>query len=186
MSDIKVASRYAKALLELSVEKNQLEVVMGDVRQLLSIASENRDFVLMLDSPIVSTDKKMNILKSLFEKTVNKITLTFYEIVTRKNRSNVLLSTAKEFQRQYNLHKGIQVAEVTTTFPLTPDLKKSFVEIVKEISGLDKVELVEKINKDLIGGFVLKVNDKLLDDSISGKLRTLRLKFAQRYFVKTY
>ena len=74
---------------------------------------------------------------------------------------------------------GIQVAEVTTTFPLTTDLKKSFVEIVKDISGLDKVELVEKINKDLIGGFVLKVNDKLLDDSISGKLRTLRLRFAQ-------
>jgi len=186
MSDIKVASRYAKALLELSVEKNQLEAVMGDVHQLLSVASENRDFVLMLHSPIVSTDKKLNILKLIFGKTSNKITLTFFEIVTRKNRSNVLLSTAREFQNQYNLHKGIQVAEVTTTFPLTAELRESFVEIVKEISGLEKVELIEKINKDLIGGFVLKVNDKLLDDSISGKLRILRLRFAQRYFVKLF
>ncbi|WP_373521415.1 ATP synthase F1 subunit delta [Aquiflexum sp.] len=186
MSDFKVASRYAKALLELSVEKNQLEEVIGDVNRLLSIALENRDFVLMLESPIVSTDKKLNILKALFEKTANKITITFFEIVTRKNRSAVLLATAKEFQRQYNLHMGIQVAEVTTTLPLNEGLKKSFVEIVKEISGLEKVELVEKINKDIIGGFVLKVNDKLLDDSISGKLRTLRLRFAQRYFVKTF
>lgn len=186
MSEIKVASRYAKALLELSVEKNQLEAVMGDVQKLLSIASQNRDFVLMLESPIVSPDKKLNILKALFDKTANKITKTFFEIVTRKNRSNVLLVTASEFQRQYNLHMGIQVAEVTTTLPLTADLRNSFVEIVKEISGLEKVELVEKIDKDLIGGFVLRVNDKLLDDSISGKLRTMRLRFAQRYFVKTY
>lgn len=186
MSEIKVASRYAKSLLELSVEKNQLEAVMADVHQLLSIASENRDFVLMLHSPIVSADKKIKILKILFGKTANPITITFFEIVTRKNRSDVLLTTANEFLRQYNLHKGIQVAEVTTTLPLTADLKKSFIEIVKEISGLDNVELVEKINKDLIGGFVLKVNDKLLDDSLSNKLRILRLRFGQRYFVKTY
>ena len=64
--------------------------------------------------------------------------------------------------------------------------KKEIIEIVKEISGLQKVELVEKIDKSLIGGFVLKVNDKLWDDSLSGKLRKARMKFAQRYFVKLY
>ncbi|MDX5477311.1 MAG: ATP synthase F1 subunit delta [Cyclobacteriaceae bacterium] len=186
MSDIKVASRYAKALIELAVEKNQLEEVSRDVNQLLEIASENRDLVLLLNSPIINSDKKHNVLKALFEKTGNAITLSFFDIVTRKNRSNVLMSTAKEFKRQYNQHMGIQSAEVTTTFPLTDDLKKKFVEIVKEISGLDKVELTEKINKDLIGGFVLKVNDKLWDDSISGKLRQMKLHFAQRYFVKMY
>lgn len=186
MSDIKVASRYAKALLELAVEKKQLEEVHRDVNQLLSISAENRDLVLLLNSPIVNTDKKHNVLKALFQKTGNVITLSFFELVTRKNRSNVLISTAKEFKRRYNLYMGIQEAEVTTTLPLTEDLRKSFIEIVKEISGLEKVELTEKIDKELIGGFVLKVNDKLLDDSLSGKLRNLRLKFGQRYFVKMY
>ncbi|RZS95020.1 ATP synthase F1 subunit delta [Cecembia calidifontis] len=186
MSDIKVASRYAKALLELSVEKNQLEEVNRDVNQLLEIAAQNREIVLLLNSPIVNSDKKHNVLKALFEKTGNPITLSFFDIITRKNRSNNLISTAKEFKRQYNQHMGIQVAEVTTTLPLTEELKKSFVEIVKEISGLEKVELIEKIDQSLIGGFVLKVNDRLLDDSLSGKLRNLRLKFAQRYFVKMY
>jgi F-type H+-transporting ATPase subunit delta len=186
MSDIKVASRYAKALLELSVEKNQLEEVNRDVNQLLEIAAQNREIVLLLNSPIVNSDKKYNVLKALFEKTGNPITLSFFDIITRKNRSNNLISTAKEFKRQYNQHMGIQVAEVTTTLPLTEELKKSFLEIVKEISGLDKVELIEKIDQSLIGGFVLKVNDRLLDDSLSGKLRNLRLKFAQRYFVKMY
>ncbi|PSL02995.1 ATP synthase F1 subunit delta [Cecembia rubra] len=186
MSDIKVASRYAKALLELAVEKNQLEEVNRDVNQLLEIAAENRNIVLLLNSPIINTDKKHNVLKALFEKTGNPITLSFFDIITRKNRANNLVETAKEFKKQYNQHMGIQVAEVTTTFVLTDDLREQFKSIVKEISGLDKIELVEKINKELIGGFVLKVNDKLLDDSISGKLRLLKLEFAQRYFVKMY
>lgn len=186
MSDIKVASRYAKALLELAVEKGALEDVIKDVRLLLSLASENRELVLMLNSPIINSDKKYKVLETLFGKTANKITMSFFEIVTRKNRANVLVSTAKEFQRQYNLHMGIQVAEITTTVELDDQLRKEVVSIVKEISGLDKVELVEKINPEIIGGFVLKVNDKLLDDSISKKLRDLRLNFAQRYFVKLY
>lgn len=186
MSDVKVASRYAKALLELAVEKNQLEEVNRDVNQLLDIAAQNREIVLLLNSPIVNSDKKHNVLKALFEKSGNAITLSFFDIVTRKNRSNNLISTAKEFKKQYNQHMGIQVAEVTTTFALTDDMKEQFKSVVKEISGLEKVELVEKINKELIGGFVLKVNDKLLDDSISGKLRLLKLEFAKRYFVKMY
>lgn len=186
MSEIKVASRYAKALLELAIEKEQLEEVTSDIKDFLAVAEANRDFQLLLHSPIVNTDKKKNVIHALFGKQANAITLSFYDIVTRKNRSNVLVSTAKEFIRQYNSHKGIQVAFVTTTIPLTDELRKSFKDIVAEISGLKTIELVEKINPELIGGVVLKVNDKLLDDSVSGKLRTLRTKLAQRYFVKTY
>jgi F-type H+-transporting ATPase subunit delta len=186
MSNIKVASRYAQSLLDLSVEKNALEAVIGDMKMLLSVAEQNRDLGLTLKSPIVTYDKKFNILKALFGKTANNITMSFFDLVTRKNRSNVLVPTAQEFLRQYNEYKGIQVAEVTVTLPLTEDLRKEIIEIVKEISGLQKVELVEKIDKSLIGGFVLKVNDKLWDDSISGKLRKARMKFAQRYFVKLF
>ena len=124
MSNIKVASRYASSLLDLSVEKNALEAVIGDMKMLLSIAEQNRDLGLTLKSPIVTYDKKFNILKALFGKTANEITMSFFDLVTRKNRSNVLIPTAQEFLRQYNEYKGIQVAEVTVTLPLTEKLKK--------------------------------------------------------------
>lgn len=186
MSDIKIASRYAKALIELAIEKEQLEEVTADIREFLSVAESNREVQLILQSPIVNIEKKKNVLTALFGQRANKITMSFYEIVTRKNRSNVLLTTAKEYIKQYNAHQGIQVAYVTTTVPLTDDLRNSFETIVSDISGLKKIELVEKIDSNLIGGFVLKVNDKLLDDSVSGKLRTLRTRLAQRYFVKSY
>jgi F-type H+-transporting ATPase subunit delta len=186
MTAIKVASRYAKALLELAVERNALEAVLKDVKKLITLSNENRGLVLMFDSPIVNTDKKGNVLKALFEKDGHQITMNFFEIVTRKNRSNVLVATAKEFLNQYNQHMGIQVAEVTTTVALNADLRARFIAVVKEISGKKTVELTEKIDPNLIGGFVLKVEDKVLDDSLSGKLRDLRLGFAQRYFVKMY
>lgn len=186
MSDVKVASRYAKSLLELAVEKNILEEVMKDVKQFLSIASENRELVLALKSPIINSDKKLSILKAVMGTGTQSLIMIFFDLVTRKNRANVLVETFKEFEKQYNAQKGIQVAEVTTTFALTDELRSKFIQIVKEISGLEQVQLVENINPELIGGFILKVNDKQLDDSISSKLRKLRQNFAQRYFVKLY
>jgi len=186
MSQIRIATRYAKALLELSIEKNSLEAVFGDMKTFLSITSVNRELAVVLANPIVNYEKKFNILKALLGKSADKITMSFFDLITRKNRSMALVATAREFLSQYNEYKGIQVAEVTTTIPLTPALRKEFEAIVKEISGLQKVELVETIDKSLIGGFVLKVNDKQLDDSISGKLRELKMNLAQRYFVKLY
>lgn len=186
MSNIRVASRYAKSLLELAQEHDVLEAVKEDFKTFLSIVDENRAVGLALDSPVINYDKKFNILKLLLGKSANNLTIKFFDLVTRKKRSNVLISTAKEFLRQYNVYKDIQVAEITTTLPLTKDLREEIINLVKEISGLEKVELVEKIDKDLIAGFVLKVGDKLWDDSISGKLRKMRMKFAQRYFVKLY
>lgn len=186
MSNIKIAFRYASALLKLSIEKNALEAVIGDINELLSIADQNKEVGRVLNSPIVPYDKKFNILKGLLGKDAHQITLRFFDLVTRKNRSNVLIFTALEFRRQYNEFKGIQVAEITVTLPLTVELRKEIIEIVREISGLQKVELIEKVDKSLIGGFVLKVNDKLWDDSLSGKLRKARMEFAHRYFVKLF
>jgi F-type H+-transporting ATPase subunit delta len=186
MSHVKVATRYAKAILGLAIEKNVLDAVVADMKGLLAIAAENRELGLALCNPIITYDKKFNILKALLGNSANEISMTFFDLVTRKNRSNALIPTAEEFLKHYNEHKGIQVAEITTTIPLTSLHRKEFEEIVKEISGLQKVELVEKIDKNLIGGFILRVNDKQLDDSISGKLRNMRMKFNQRYFVKLY
>ena len=182
MSEFRVSTRYAKSLLELAIEKGALEEVLADMKQLTAVATANRDFALSLKSPIVNFDKKLKVLNALFASTANKITMAFYGIVARKNRADLLVDIAREFQKQYNSHKGIQVADLTTTFPITEDLRSKFVGIVKEISGLDKIELVEKIDTDIIGGFVLKVNDRQLDESLSSKLKALRLEFSHNHY----
>lgn len=182
MSNQRVASRYAKSIMELSLEKGTLEEVHADFERLTALASSNRELELVLKNPIVTSDKKLNILKSLFAKGVDKLTLTFFEIVSRKNREGILLDVAKEFENQYNLHMSIQVAEVTTTFAIDDKLRKEFSEVVKEISGKKTVQLVEKINPELIGGYILKVNDRQLDESLSSKLRQLKTQFTQNHY----
>ena len=112
------------------------------------------------------------------------MTLSFFQIISRKNREDILLDVAKEFVVQYNLYRSIQVAEVTTTTALTEGQRNQLVALVKQISGMKEVQLEEKINPTLIGGFVLKVNDRQLDESIRSKLNVLRVQFAQNHYEK--
>ena len=186
MSVIRVASRYAKSLLELAVEREDLEAVHRDITRLQELGKQSTEFKLLLQSPIVNSDKKLSIIKALFPGEISPITSSFFEIVSRKRRENTLLATAKEFHRQYNLYKGIQDAKVVTTFPLGDELRQSFVDIAKEISGKDTIELSEEVDEDLIGGFVLTVGDKQIDESLSSKLNQLKLKFTQNLYEKKY
>lgn len=182
MSNHRVASRYAKSILELSLEKGRLEEVHTDFNRLTALAKSNRELSVVLNNPVVKSDKKLSILKALFQNEVDPITVTFFEIVSRKNRENILLDVAVEFEHQYNIHKSIQVAEVTTTFEIDDELRKEFKEVVKEISGKDSVQLMEKINPDMIGGYILRINDRQIDESLSSKLRQLKSKFSENHY----
>lgn len=182
MSNQRVASRYAKSIMELSLEKGRLEEVHRDFQRLTALADSDYELEVVLKNPVINSDKKLNILKALFAKESDPLTMTFFVIVSRKNREGILLDVAKEFENQYNLHKSIQVAEVTTTFPIDDMLRKEFAEVVKDISGKQTVQLVEKINPDLIGGYILKIDDRQLDESLSSKLRQLKTRFAQNHY----
>lgn len=183
MSNHKVAYAYAKSLMELAIERGQLEEVYQDFLHLAELSKSNRDLDLAMRNPIVSADKKLKVLKALFEKRgTTEATLAFFEILCRKNRIDVITEVAREFEAQYQLHHFIQVAEVTTTFPLDAALRAEFARIVLEISGMKTVKLVEKINPDLIGGYILRVNDRQLDESLSSKLRALKAEFAVNHY----
>ncbi len=182
MSNHRAASRYAKSIMELSLEKGILEEVYADFTKLLKMAKGNRDLYLLLKNPIISSDKKMKVLKALYASDIQEMTLKFFEIISRKSREAILLQVAEEFEAQYNLHKSIQVAELTTTFAIDESLRKQFSDVVKEISGLETVQLEEKINPDLIGGYILRVNDRQIDESLSSKLRILKTQFSQNHY----
>lgn len=185
MSEHRIASRYAKSLLELADEKGVLEDVNKDMQMFSALAAENRDLVLMLKSPVVAHAKKLAVLNKVFEGKVNELTLAIFQILTRKHREQYLPLIALEFHHQYNVRRGIEEATVTTTFALDADLRKEFENIVKSISGKE-VELTEKVDKSLIGGFILKIGDRQIDDSLSSKLSALKLKFSQNPYVKEF
>lgn len=182
MSNYRVASRYAKSILELALEKGILEEVNADFQKLTKLAESNSDLSAAMSNPVIPSSKKRNVLKALFSEGAQDMTLSFFDIVSSKGREPILIDIAREFEVLYNKHMSIQVAYLTTTFPIDNALREEFVKIVKEISGQKTVQLEEQINPNLIGGFVLNVNDRQLDESLSSKLRVLKNEFLQNHY----
>lgn len=177
MSESSVAYRYAKSLIELAEEKGITEKVQGDMKLFESVCKENRQFELTMKSPVVKHFKKLEILKAIFADKVDPLTMSIFEIITHKNRERILPALASEFLNQYDDLKGILKAEITTVGELTADQRKSFVDMIAGATG-KTVSLKEKTNADLIGGYILKVNDKQIDTSVRKKLNNLKVSFA--------
>jgi len=182
MSDSRVANRYAKSLIELAVDKKVLDLVAEDMRSFVRTCEASRDFLLMLRNPIIRHDKKLAIFHRAFTGKFQPLTLSFFEIITKKNRESALYHIAKQFEEQFNILRQIDVAEVVTAVALNATLKSEILNTVTKITGKNVV-LVEKIDPDLIGGYLLRVHDIQIDNTISSKLNKLKLKFSQNPYI---
>ena len=169
-----VAARYAKSLIELAEERKVVETVYQDMLLFRDTAKANRGLMLALKSPVVLHEKKLGILKALFKEKVDPVSYSIFEIITRKNRESILDEIAEEFITQYNTYKGIQKATITTTIPLNADLRAQFNKIVADATGRT-VELEEKVDEKLIGGYILRVGDRQIDASLKSRLNELKL-----------
>lgn len=178
MSEIQVASRYAKSLIDLAGEQNALEPVRKDIELFLETCRANPQLQAILKNPIIGLDKKSNILQGLFAGKVHELILSFFKIIIRKGRSEILYATAKEFINQYNILKNVVKATVTSASPLSRENISQIEDVVKQATK-GEVILTARVDPALIGGFILKVGDKQFDTSISGKLGKLKKEFEQ-------
>jgi F-type H+-transporting ATPase subunit delta len=186
MASLRVASRYVKSLLELAVEQKALDAVHNDMLMFSETISKSNDLLRMLRSPVIPHEKKRAILEALLKGKVHKLTLSIVDILTRKNREPLLPEIAREFHNAYNEYNGISRATIATPVPLDASMRKRIEDIAKKLSGKDNIELDEKVDKDLIGGFVLNVGDRQIDASLRSKLRALKLSFSENPYVKEF
>jgi F-type H+-transporting ATPase subunit delta len=182
----RVASRYVKSLLDLAVIQGSLENVHADMKLFSDTLDKSRDLELMLKSPVIKHDKKGAILEAIFKGKVSALTMAFIDILTRKNREPLLPEIVREFHNAYNVYKGVGKASVTTTIPMDAKTRSQFETLVRKLADRKEVELEEKIDKDLIGGFILNVEDRQIDASIRNNLRKLKLKFSENPYIKEF
>jgi len=173
MQSHRAATRYAKSIIELAKEQKVLDEVYGDMKLFSAVIEQNRIFSVMLKNPIINHDKKRKVLHALFDKRMNKLSISAFDLITKKNRESILAEISTEFQVQYNAFKGLQVADITTTINLDDELRNKFNSLVEEISG-KKANLNEIIDDDIVGGFVLNVGDLRLDQSIKTQLNNIK------------
>ncbi|HSY76388.1 MAG TPA: ATP synthase F1 subunit delta, partial [Bacteroidia bacterium] len=107
MSAFSLATRYAKSLIQLVNEKGKLEEVYKDIKDVNAIFEENRDLKLMFKSPIIPADKKLNVVKQLFEGKIDPILYQFMVLVIKKGREAFLNEITHSFILQYNVLKNI-------------------------------------------------------------------------------
>lgn len=174
MSESTVALRYAKSLIDLAQEQNVVDTVYQDMLFFKKTAEENRGLMLALKSPVVRHDKKLAILEGVFKTRVSSTSYTIFTIITKKNREAIMFSIAEEFVKLYDEKKGIVKAIITSSMPLTAPLRNEFMSIVAEATG-KTVELEERVDEKLIGGYVLRVGDRQIDSSIRTRLNDLKL-----------
>lgn len=173
MGSHRASVRYAKSLIELSQEKKLLEKVIEDMKLFSKTIEENREFSVILKNPIIPADKKKAIIKALFEKKVQPITLDAFALIVSKGRENILDEIALEFINGYNELKGIVRATVTTAYTLDDSQRKEIIKVVEELTG-KKADLKELVDEALIGGFLLKIGDKQVDESVKNKLAKIQ------------
>ncbi len=186
MSVTRIATRYAKSLLELAIEQNKLPQVSADVST-LGAAARNRDLYLMLKSPIISADKKNAVLAAIFGKSMDILTMSYLTLLVNKGREQYLPEIAAEFATQYKVLQHITSVKVITAVPVSDALLNELKSRLLA-SGVtnENLEIETKVDPDLIGGFVLEFDNKRYDASIANKLAELKSEFTKNLYVKEF
>jgi F-type H+-transporting ATPase subunit delta len=177
MSELTVAIRYAKSLIDLAQEKKILEEVNKDMDLFVRTIKANPTLHAVLDNPIIYHDKKIKILDGLFKDKVNAFSINFFNLMINKSRADILYPAAVEFISQYDIVKNITTATVVSATELSEANKKTIIAEITAATG-GTVKLIAKVDPDLIGGFVLTVGDRQVDTSISSSLARLKKEFA--------
>ena len=183
MSNNRVAGRYAKSLLDLAVEKNQLEVVYKDMLFLQQACNTSRDLVLMLKSPVVSADKKQAVLDAISKDRISELTASFNKLLIRKGRETELPEVIETFISMYKKYKNIHVVNLTSAVELSEEAKNAIINKVKADANIGQIELNTQVDPELIGGFVLQVGDSLIDTSVASELKQIRKQFQNNDYI---
>ncbi len=180
MKNVRASHRYAKALLDLSIERNIIQSVYEDAQTFVSICKESREFILFLKSPVIKPSQKKSLIETIFKSKFNELTYAFFNIVISKGRESILPEIAYAFIEEYKQHKGIVTAEVTTAVPLDNNTKSSIISLLNK--NKQEVEIIEKIDSSILGGFIIKVGDKQINQSVKSKLLQLKYEFSQNLY----
>lgn len=183
MPNPRLATRYAKSLIDLAIERGQLEEVFADMKWLQSVCKTNRDFVNVLRSPIIKSDVKKKIVEAVTNGRINELTAAFNRLIITKNRESFLPEISNAFIEAYKVEKNIHTIHLTTATPVNDSIKEAIVNQVKKSAGFQNVELEEKVDDAIIGGFVLQIGDQLVDASIAYDLRAIAKQFKNNDFI---
>ena len=182
MQNSRLAARYAKSLIDLAIEQNQLDKITEEVKALQTNAFSNKELLGLLRSPIIKADKKMSILDKVFAGRISKLVHSFIQLVVKKGRENVLPEIMESYIDQYNDLKGINHVKLTTATPMHQESIDMIMAQIKKKTPLENVVIETSVDESLIGGYVLELRDYLVDASIKRELALVKRRFVSNEY----
>lgn len=183
MKNQQAAYRYAKSLMELALERDQLEQMRADLKLMLNTCKGSEELRIMLKSPVIRADQKTRALNTIFAGQVGEIAQRFIAIVTRKGREVLIPEIARAFEELYLEHKNIVICSITTAVKLTA----VELEQVRKLTAIrhpgKTIEMREVVDPAILGGGIIQVGDLQWDASLRYKLHVIRRTFAENPYI---
>lgn len=167
-----VGKRYATALFEVALEKQELDKMESDIQTVLHSIKENPEFIQILLLPNIMVEKKKSLLKEAFEQKINKDLMSLLLLTVDKARQGYIEKILEVALHLILEEKGILTAHITSAVELTAEEKEAWMRKL-EAQTNKKIALDCKVDSSLIGGMIVRIKDQILDNSIKGELHRL-------------
>lgn len=185
MKDIILTRRYAKAYLEYAIQSQMTDEGLSDMETISETINESRELRRILSEPFITDKKKNDILIRVFKGNVSDKTLNFISLMIDKNRADIIADIYPQYRELYNEYNNIAVVTITTAVKIDEATTQKFLYFVKDVIQ-GNIQIVNKIDENIIGGFIIRRGDYVYDASIRTKLKNLSKIFAENLYVKGY
>jgi F-type H+-transporting ATPase subunit delta len=168
-----IADRYANAILSLAEQKDCTHYVKTDLNTVTATINENPDLQMFLKHPIIPVREKKEVLETIFKDKINPYLLNLIKLLLDRNRLYALNTINISFIKLYNKKYNIAVAEITTAIMIDENIQNAIKQKLSEIMSM-QIDLHSKIEPAVIGGMLIKIDDKVIDGTISGRLESIK------------
>lgn len=182
MDQSKVAVRYAKAAFEFAKEQNQLNAFVEDIKKLENILKQNNDIFHFFGNPVITIKEKLKTTDEIFSNKFNDVTVNVIKLTVKNKRGNHLKAICRRVDKLYKDQEGIRALQIKSADNLDEKTKEALVKNVKNALNTNKLEISEFTDNNLIGGFVLRVEDIQYDASVKTQLEILKKNFKEKSF----
>ena len=169
----KIAAPYARALFDFSVDKNIMHQITADFQNLEIFLDESTELTDYLNNPLVSQDAKGEVLTKTLKSQVNSETFKFLMVLVDRDRINLLKSVITNYLELVYETASIKTIEVVTAIEFSNAQKNTLIQKLKELTNAREIKLAITVDPNLIGGFLIKTESKVIDFTVKNQLQQL-------------
>lgn len=168
-----ISKTYGEALFELAVEENKTDVFMEEIQEMMKVLEENKEFSVLMNHPKITKEEKIKIVENVFKGRISEELVGFLVLVISKSRYSEIKAILEYFLGKIKGFKGIGIAYVTTAISLNDEQKKVIENKLIHTTSFNKMEMHFLEEKEIIGGMIIRIGDRVVDSSIRSKLSEL-------------